>query len=277
MHITTLRISDINLMKLLIPLICLLTVQGSYAAEEPADLLELRQGWEKARAEAQAKVDKLYFNELEELKKNFTKARNIAAAIAVDNVIKGREKADNEPEALNKIRGARDSSLKKALTPIDKQYWKDLKKLKENFIKEGKLAGVVAADAEIEKVLVAYKKPEAPKQVKTTGEENPLEGTWIVTLSPGQASTTYKIKGGDIKVIKSHYLRVGDSAKMKKYKDGWIVNFEHPFAQNRPITEYFHLEKDKLTVHHWSVSRNPEAGPHSHTATVIKVEDDKEQ
>jgi len=113
--------------------------------------------------------------------------------------------------------------------------------------------------------------------VKTTGEENPLEGTWIVTLSPGQASTTYKIKGGDIKVIKSHYLRVGDSAKMKKYKDGWIVNFEHPLVQNRPITEYFHLEKDKLTVHHWTVNQNPEAGPHSHTATVIEVEDDKEQ
>ena len=265
------------MMKFLIPLIWLLFAQGIAIAQEPAELSERRQAWETQRSEAQGKVDKLYFEELEELKKNFTQADNIAAALAVDNVIKGRENADNEPEALNKIRGARDSSLKKALTPIDKQYWQDLKKLRVDFRQQGKLDGVVAADAEIKKVLAAYKKPEAPKQVKTTGEENPLEGTWIVTLSPGQASTTYKIKGGDIKVIKSHYLRVGDSAKMKKYKDGWIVNFAHPLSGNRPITEYFHLENDELTVRHWGVSHNHEAGPHSHTATVIEVEDDKEQ
>jgi hypothetical protein len=263
-------------MKLLLPLISLL-IASAALAEEPAELVELRQAWEKERTEAQEKIDKLYFDELEQLKKNFTQARNIADALAVANVIKGGEKADNEPAELSKMRQARNKSLKKVLTPLDKKYWQDLKKLKEDFIKEGKLVGVVATDAEIKKVLAAYKKPEAPKQVKTTGEENPLEGTWIVTLSPGQASTTYKIKGGDIKVIKSHYLRVGDSAKMKKYKDGWIVNFEHPSAQNRPITEYFHLEKDKLTVHHWTVNQNPEAGPHSHTATVIEVEDDKEQ
>ena len=114
-------------------------------------------------------MDELYFNELEELKKNFTQADNIAAALAVDNAIKGREKADNEPEALNKIRGARDNSLKKALTPIDKQYWQDLKKLRVDFRQQGKLDGVVAADAEIKKVLAAYKKPAAkPKPKRRT-------------------------------------------------------------------------------------------------------------
>ena len=60
--------------------------------------------------------------------------------------------------------------MKKALTPLDKQYWKDLKKLKENFIKEGKLAGVVAADAEIKKVLADYKKREVPKEKAAQAE-----------------------------------------------------------------------------------------------------------
>jgi hypothetical protein len=150
-------------MKFLTPLLCLLFAQGIAIAQEPAELVERRQAWETQRSEAQGKVDKLYFEELEQLKKNFTQADNIAAALAVDNVIKGRENADNEPGALNKIRGARDSSLKKALTPIDKQYWQDLKKLRVDFRQQGKLDGVVAADAEIEKVLAAYKKPEAPK------------------------------------------------------------------------------------------------------------------
>ena len=81
----------------------------------------------------------------------------------MDNVIKGRKKADNEPEALNKIRDTRDSSLKKALTPIDKQWWQDLKS-SGRFPKAGNLAGVVAADAEIEKLWVAYKKPEVPSR-----------------------------------------------------------------------------------------------------------------
>ena len=53
-------------------------------------------------------MDKLYFEELEEMKQNFTKAGNIADAMAVDNAIKDGEKADNEPEALSKTRAARD-------------------------------------------------------------------------------------------------------------------------------------------------------------------------
>jgi hypothetical protein len=149
-------------MKFLTPLLCLLFAQGIAIAEEPAELSERRQAWETQRTEAQANVDKLYFEELEQLKKNFTQASNITDALAVDNVIKGSDKADNEPVELTKVRLARDKSLKKILKPLDKRYWQDLKKLKEGFIKEGKLDGVVIADAEIEKVLATYKQ-HAPK------------------------------------------------------------------------------------------------------------------
>ena len=153
----------------IVSLLLSLCIASVALAEDPAELTERRQAWETQRTETQTKVDELYFNELEELKKNFTQADNIAAALAVDNAIKGREKADNEPEALNKIRGARDNSLKKALTPIDKQYWQDLKKLRVDFRQQGKLDGVVAADAEIKKVLAAYKKPAAkPKPKRRT-------------------------------------------------------------------------------------------------------------
>ena len=106
-------------------------------AEEPAELTELRQTWETQRTEAQGKVDKLYFEELEQLKKNFTQAGNIADALAVDNVIKGGDKADNEPQALTKMRLARDKSLKKVLKPLDKRYWQDLLLLKDELSKQG--------------------------------------------------------------------------------------------------------------------------------------------
>ena len=104
-------------------------------AEDPAELTELRQTWEKERTEAQGKVDKLYFEELEEMKKNFTKAGNIADALAVDNVIKEGDKADNEPQALTKVRLARDKSLKKVSKPLDKRYWQDLLLLKDELPK----------------------------------------------------------------------------------------------------------------------------------------------
>ena len=162
-------------MKFLIPFLSLILAHVALAAEEPAALVELRQGWEEARSEAQQKVDKLYFAELEELKKNFVKAGNIEAARAVDSAIKGEAKANNEPEALVKLRGARSKSLKKALTPIDKQYWQDLKKLRGDFQKQGSLAGIDAANAEIKKVLAAYKKPEAPKKKAEVAKEKPDE------------------------------------------------------------------------------------------------------
>ena len=104
-------------MKFLTPLLCLLFAQGIAIAQEPAELVERRQAWETQSIEAQTKVDKLYFNELEELKKNFVQAGNLPAARAVDNAIKGEVKADNEPDALVKLSEARSKSLKKALTP----------------------------------------------------------------------------------------------------------------------------------------------------------------
>ena len=168
-------------------LICCLSLMVASAAlaEEPAELVKLRQAWEMQRTEAQEKIDKRYFDELEELKKNFTQARNIADALAVDNVIKGGEKADNEPAELSKMRQARDKSLKKALTPLDKKYWQDLKKLKEDFIKEGKLVGVVATDAEIKKVLAAYKKTEPPKKLVVIDKKWFL-GRWQFDSSKNQ-------------------------------------------------------------------------------------------
>ena len=198
-------------MKLLIPFLSLILAHVALAlVEPPDDLTVLRQGWEEARTEAQAKVDKLYFEKLAELKKNFVKAGNIEAARAVDSAIKGEAKANNEPEALVKLRGARSKSLKKALTPIDKQYWQDLKTLKEDFIKEGKLDGVVAADAEIEKVLATYKKHAAkPKPKRRTVAVDEHQGWAGINHSNNvyEFELAESIKGAVVKIW------VGESIK----------------------------------------------------------------
>ena len=88
-------------MKLLTPLLCFLFAQGIAIAQEPADLLDLverRLLWEEQREQEQEKIDNLYFTELDQLKENFTKAGNIAAAIAVNNEIEGEEKENNRKE-----------------------------------------------------------------------------------------------------------------------------------------------------------------------------------
>ena len=158
-------------MKFLTPLLCLLFAQGIAIAQEPADLLDLverRLLWEELREQEQEKIDKLYFAELDQLKENFTKAGNIAAAIAVNNEIEGEEKGEQEPAILTKLRDTRNKSLHKAVKPIDKKYWIDLKKLKSNFQQQGSLEAVLATDAEIEKVLAAYKKSPEPKKPTLT-------------------------------------------------------------------------------------------------------------
>jgi len=205
-------------------LICFLSlmVASVALAEEPAELVERRSAWEKERTEAQEKIDKMYFDELEQLKKNFVQAGKLPAARAVDIAIKGGEKADNEPEALVKLSEARSKSLKKALTPIDKQYWQDLKKLRGDFQKQGSLAGIDATEAEIKKVLAAYKKTEAPKQVKEEAKEDyPLEGTWqVIVDSGGVWRKTIKENLMFDEVGTSKYKVVNRAVKIHR-SDGW--------------------------------------------------------
>ena len=165
-------------MKFLTPLLCLLFAQGIAIAQDPADLLDLverRLSWEEQREQEQEKIDNLYFTELDQLKENFTKAGNIAAAIAVNNEIEGEEKGEQEPAILTKLRDTRNKSLHKAVKPIDKKYWIDLKKLKSNFQQQGLLKAVLETDAEIKKVLAAYKKPEAPEKKAEDAKEEPKE------------------------------------------------------------------------------------------------------
>ena len=176
-------------MKFLTPLLFLLFAQGIAIAEEPAKLVERRQEWEKQRTEAQEIIDKLYLAELEELKKNFTKAGNIADGMAVHNEINGGKQGDKEPVMLTKARQARDKSMEKAITTLDKRYWRSLKKLKADYQEQGNLAGVVATDSEIDKVLAAHKKPTAPRSIKIDlGHKDVLPKFEIkgnITVSPG--------------------------------------------------------------------------------------------
>ena len=85
-------------MKFLICFLSLMVVSVALA-EEPAELVKLRKTWENSQAEAKKsaeeiyrskniKANKLYYEELNEMKKNFMTAQNLQGAIAVDAEIK---------------------------------------------------------------------------------------------------------------------------------------------------------------------------------------------
>ena len=257
-------------MRILIPFLSLILAHVATAAEEPAELVELRQGWEEARGTKQQRVDKLYFEELEELKKNFVKAGNIEAARAVDSAIKDSEKAGNEPQALLNMRDARGKSLKKAFTPIDKRYWKDLKKLREDFQKQGSLAGIEVTDAEIEKVLAAYKKSEPPKKKAAVVKEKAgaFDGKWKI-MHLNSMERIYIIKDGVVTVVSDNFGNpINDTAKLKKHEKGWMFTFKRS-----PTTEYIFQEGDRVFIHHWMRSVDPLKEPYSHAPTITKIEE----
>ena len=182
-------------MRILACLLSLYLAHVALAAEDPTALVELRQAWEKQRTEAQANVGKLYLEELEQLKKNFTKAGNVADGMAVHNEIEGGKQGEKEPVLLTKARQARDKSLEKALTPLDKRYWRSLKKLKEDFQGQGNLAGVIAADAEIEKLVAEHGKQKymPPKKIQAPqNKTSTLDGAWIVHYENGGSLFVFK-------------------------------------------------------------------------------------
>ncbi|MDB4492487.1 hypothetical protein N9200_00570 [Akkermansiaceae bacterium] len=81
----------------------------------------------------------------------------IAAARTINNAIKGGARSDDEPAVLTKSRKIRYDVLLVAMKPIDQQYWKELKKLKEEAQVQGNLEKVELVLSEIARVLAPYR------------------------------------------------------------------------------------------------------------------------
>lgn len=147
-------------------------------AQEPAALLELRQGWEKARSEAQAKVDELYLAELEELKKNYLKAGNLEGAVATQNEIDQNGKNTKDPAGLSKLRKSYKKSVEVSRKKLFESYYEDLEKLKQQYMSEANLSSSISVDKEMKRVVDTYKKSQPPKpsRVKKYNKTDSFKG-----------------------------------------------------------------------------------------------------
>ena len=120
-------------------------------------LLREREAWKNARIKAQLKIDTAYLTHLKNLKTSMLQKGEIAAARAIDQAIKGGARTDDEPTVLTKARQVRYDALLAGMKPIDQQYWKELKKVKEDLQTLGDLERLEVVLSEITRVLAPYK------------------------------------------------------------------------------------------------------------------------
>ena len=120
-------------------------------------LLKKREAWKISRINAQLRIDTAYLTRLKKLKTSMVQNGEIAAARAIDQAIKGGTRTDDEPAVLTKSRQVRYDALLAAMKPIDQQYWKELKKLKEDVQSQGDLERIEIVLSEITRVLAPYK------------------------------------------------------------------------------------------------------------------------
>ena len=120
-------------------------------------LLKKREAWKNARINAQLKIDTAYLTSLKKLKTKMVQKGEIGSARANDQAIKGGARTNDEPTVLTKARQVRYDALLAAMEPIDQQYWKELKKLKEDVQNLGDLERIEIVLSEITRVLTPYK------------------------------------------------------------------------------------------------------------------------
>jgi hypothetical protein len=120
-------------------------------------LLKKREAWKISRINAQLRIDTGYLTSLKKLRTSMVQSGEIAAARAIDQAIKGGTRTDDEPAVLTKSRQVRYDALLAAMKPIDQQYWKELKRLKEDVQSQGDLERIEIVLSEITRVLAPYK------------------------------------------------------------------------------------------------------------------------
>jgi antitoxin component YwqK of YwqJK toxin-antitoxin module len=146
-------------MKMLPSLLLLLSFSIASAAPEPGELVKLRHEWQKDLLASKRKLEKMYFEELEQIKNNFLTGGNLKAAIAVQNAIDQKVNDGNEPAEIIKLGTTYKNSANVNRKKITKRYYEDLQKLKKAYMNATDLENSIAVDNEIKKVADHYKNP----------------------------------------------------------------------------------------------------------------------
>lgn len=108
--------------------------------------------WENNRAAAIGKVETLYLKKLEETKTNLVKLGKLAEARAYENAKTSKEKSDNDPPSLVKMREIKLKLIAEATRKVDQTYWKKLQSIKKEILAKGDLEGAEFVQTEMKRV-----------------------------------------------------------------------------------------------------------------------------
>ena len=93
--------------------------------------------WENNRAAVIGEIDTLYLKKLEETKTKLVKLGKLTEARAYENAKTSKEKSDNDPPSLVKMREVRVALIAKETKEIDQKYWRNLQSIKKQFEAKG--------------------------------------------------------------------------------------------------------------------------------------------
>ena len=185
-------------------------------AQEPAELVKLRNSWESQLDATKEKIDTLYFSELEELKKNFLKDHNLKNAQAVQREIDRDNRAANEPAELNKMRKTYQNSISSAINELNKSYYKNLKNIQKDYMDAADLRQATAVEREIERLRTRHAKPADPPKKKTVKGSSGLRESGEISNKAGQS---LRLKGNAVYYHKdANHVGVGFIFKLGQPK-----------------------------------------------------------
>lgn len=217
--------------------------------------------WENNRAAAIGKVETLYLKKLEETKTNLVKLGKLAEARAYENAKTSQETSDNDPPQLVKMREVRRKLIDDATKEVDQKYWENLKTIKEEILAKGNLEGAESVEAEMNRVVEAYRsktKANSPKktnpnrtEIEDMEDKKKSEEETIALVSKKSAEFKKYFLGNftysgqtEVKTFNGGpditYLGVQNTADEKKgeFRNKGTIKFKFP----RPI----HLKKARL-------------------------------
>jgi len=217
--------------------------------------------WGNNRAAAIGEVETLYLKKLEETKTKLVKLGKLAEARAYENAKTSQETSDNDPPQLVKMREVRRKLIDDATKEVDQKYWETLKTIKEEILAKGNLEGAESVEAEMNRVVEAYRsKTEANSPEKTNPNQPKIEdmedeekgGEKTIALVSKKSSEFKKYFLGnftysgqtEVKTFNGgsdiSYLGVQNTADEKKgeFRNNGTIMFKFP----RPI----HLKKARL-------------------------------
>lgn len=215
-------------------------------AEEPEQLIKLRNAYKEAHVAALEPLTKKYFAALAALREKYSKAGNLEAALIVKSEEEGKNETDksDQPKGLVTLNQKYQEVRDKESAKVTQKYLKALVALQKKLTQAGDLDGALMVKKEHAKYLSGEKK-EAKKKRRI--------GKWTKKTLIG---TAWALQNGDTYFFeKAGVLRIRFQAGHETTRDRWL------WKPDGTIAVYFPNSQGEFVLGEDGVSAFLNGGP----------------